>query len=74
MEILWLVLQMQGYRTRLPSIHHRNCLGDDFNDLVFLIYCPEHRSSFYMEIIRKHFHIYLILPGSLTHCLLIPTT
>ncbi len=25
---------------------------DDFNDLVFLIYCQEHRSSFYMEFIR----------------------
>ncbi len=36
------------------STRRRNCLGDDFNDLVFLIYCQEHRSSFYMEIIRKH--------------------
>ena len=32
----------------------RNCLGDDFDYLVFLIYCQEHRSSFFMEFIRKH--------------------
>ncbi len=24
------------------------------NDLVFLIYCQEHRSSVYVEFIRKH--------------------
>ncbi len=40
----------------VPSINRRNCLGDDFNDLLilFLIYCQEHRSSFYMELIRNY--------------------
>ncbi len=41
-------------QNRLLSTHRRNCFGHDFDDLVFLIYCQEHRSSFYMETIRKH--------------------
>ncbi len=28
--------------------------GQTLNDLVFLVYCQEHCSSFYMEFIRKH--------------------
>ena len=38
----------------LLNTRRLNCLGNDFDDLVFLIYCQEYRSSFYMGIIRKH--------------------
>ncbi len=37
-----MILLTKGEEGQTLGIHRRNCLGDDFNYLVFLMYCQEH--------------------------------
>ncbi len=71
-QIICLMVLLTKGEEGQTLIHCRNCLGDDFNDLVFLSFIILH--GIYYKTWRTGFHIYLILPGSLMHCLLRPPT